>query len=173
MKIKNLIFIKFFYLKIFSPDAAKEIEKVCSEIDSLKRDMIRRLDQRSIKSEKQEAFKRASVFVQKIDGNANIPTPPELNIPAAPAPPSLGPTRANQNVRSGPRASTLLTQIRRGHNLNKIDTEAIARERAANRNNCRQSMALLSSLKDTLRTALTIRQEDMNLYGEDDDDWDD
>ena len=135
---------------------------------------MRRLDSKNISAEKEQSFKRASIFVQKLD--LNVPPPPALNIPSAPnaGPAPTGPTRAAGSVRAGPRASTLLTQIRRGANLNKIDAEQIAKERSNNRNNCRQSMALLSSLKDTLRAALNVRQEDMNLYGDgDDDDWDD
>lgn len=155
------------------PTAKNEIVAVCSSLEIVRKDLITRMDKKAISKEKDQSFKRSStIFAKKID--FSVPPAPSIAPPSL-APPSLGPTRANTRVRdAGPRESTLLSQIRRGHNLKQIDAEELARERAQNRNNCRQSMALLTSLKDTLRNALTVRQDDMNLYGEDDDDgWDD
>merc|ERR1712137_144091 len=154
------------------PEAAAQISPVCDSLEAIRKDMILRMDTKTISKDKDQAFKRASVFAQKL--STPPPPAPVIGPPKIGPPSPAGPTRAIGGVRNaGPRESTLLTQIRRGQNLKQIDTEAIARERQQNRNNCRQSMALLSSLKDTLRAALTVRQEDMNLYGEDDDAWDD
>lgn len=153
------------------PTAKSEIEAVCSSLDGIRKEMILRMDRKNISKEKDQSFKRQStVFAQQL----SIPAAPSIAPPKI-GPPSVGPTRANTRARDGARESTLLSQIRRGHNLKQIDAEQLARERAQNRNNCRQSMALLSSLKDTLRAALEVRQDDMNLYGDDDDmdGWDD
>jgi len=170
------MFIHIIYSTIlcnYRPTAKAEIEAACDGLETIRKEMVSRMDKKAISMEKDKSFKRASVFVQKLDLSVPPPPAPTMGPPAI-GPPSLGPTRANARVRAGPRESTLLTQIRKGQALNKIDPEALARERAQNRNNSRQSMALLSSLKDTLRMALNVRQEDMNLYGGDDDDgWDD
>lgn len=92
-------------------------------------------------------------------------------------PPGSGPTRASRPVRSddGARASTLLSQIRRGKDLNKIDLDAVKRERQQGVQSNRASMALLSSLQETLRQALNFRQDNMNLYASESEegDWDD
>jgi hypothetical protein len=116
----------------------------------------------------------------------------QFNAPAAPALPDFSkppgsrtatssssgsgaaasPTVSRLQAGSAPRASCLLAQIRAGKNLNKIDIEAIKRDRQQNVRSARKSMALLSSLQETLRHALAERQEDMNLYGEDEDEDD-
>ena len=59
--------------------------------------------------------------------------------------------------------------------MNKIDIEAVKRERQQGLQSNRQSMALLSSLQETLRAALNFRQDNMNLYGgeSEEGDWDD
>lgn len=132
-----------------------------------------------------EIARRTSDLASKLsDAPAAPGTPPPAPGPApapAPPPPGSGPTRAARPVRSatadgaaGSRASTLLSQIRKGKDLNKIDINAIKQERQLTTSNSRTSMALLSSLQATLRAALNARQDDMNLYGDenDGDDWD-
>lgn len=109
------------------------------------------------------------------------PAPGPAPAPPPPGPSGSGPTRATRPVRSGTaeggagsRASTLLSQIRKGKDLNKIDINAIKQERQLTTSNSRTSMALLSSLQATLRAALNARQDEMNLYGDENegDDWD-
>lgn len=133
--------------------------------------------------------KRASVYAQKLQ----LPPPPPpldgLSAPAAPAAPVYispaqrasrrGPAAALAEQSSGSRTSTLLDQIRKGKNLTKIDVEALKRDREDQLKKNRKSMALLSSLQETLRLALNARSSEMNLYSEDDseeweeeDDWD-
>lgn len=87
------------------------------------------------------------------------PPPPGLVLAAAPSAP-------------GPRASTILTQIRKGTTLKQLDAGAIKREREEKAKNHRQSVSILNSLQDTLRSALANRQGAMNPdSAADDDDW--
>jgi hypothetical protein len=76
----------------------------------------------------------------------------------------------------GARASTLLTQIRRGATLKQIDISAIKKERDDHKREHRKSVSLLNSLQQTLSGALSKRNDSMNpdsSDGEDDDDWGD
>jgi hypothetical protein len=121
----------------------------------------------------EQVNKRVTIMATKL----NIPPPPPISTPTInnvnrpPPPPGSGPTRApGGSIRgdrnSNARASTLLDQIRKGKNLNKINLEDIQRERQEQLSGNRKSMALLSSLQETLRAALSARQDDMNLYDE-------
>eukprot|EP01102_Stenamoeba_stenopodia_P011912 TRINITY_DN3696_c0_g1_i2.p1 TRINITY_DN3696_c0_g1~~TRINITY_DN3696_c0_g1_i2.p1 ORF type:complete len:430 (+),score=119.13 TRINITY_DN3696_c0_g1_i2:1145-2434(+) len=124
-------------------------------------------------------------------GSSIAPSSPTVK-PAAPAPPppkappapSLakfagGKSSSNLNFASaGSRTSTLMSQIRRGKELNKIDMQEIQKDREKTVRSCRKSMAMLASLQDTLRAALGSRTD--ALFGtedeyedEDDDYWDD
>lgn len=160
------------------PDQKAQLERLKTSLDKVKTELdgrLGRVNQDKSKSAT-EVNRRASILCEKIDLQA--PPPPPMNIPNAPAPPpGSGPTRASRPVRSddGARASTLLSQIRRGKDLNKIDLDAVKRERQQGVQSNRASMALLSSLQETLRQALNFRQDNMNLYGSESEegDWED
>lgn len=110
-------------------------------------------------------------------GNAGAPasdtvpaagvTPPPM--PAAPAAPPL-PNLLVDGAKPNPRASTLLSQIRKGTSLKRLDIEALKKEREENRRKHRQSMNILASLQATLASALDQRHKDMNL---EEDEWED
>mmetsp|Transcript_15119 Transcript_15119/g.38349 ORF Transcript_15119/g.38349 Transcript_15119/m.38349 type:complete len:548 (+) Transcript_15119:1252-2895(+) len=119
-------------------------------------------------------------------GSASPAPPPPPPPPGAPPPPpglaprvQLGGSRStNALSASAPSKSPssagagrgdLLSSIRAGTSLRKVDAEELSRTRAP-----RQSMSLLSSLQDTLRMALDSRRDEMleDDYS-DEDDWSD
>jgi len=92
----------------------------------------------------------------------NAPPPPMSDfIPTAPhAPPPMA-----VGAEGG---TSLLTQIREGKQLQKVD---LGRLRQARARQSRKSMALVQSLTSVLKSALAVRHEDMTGGEEDDDDW--
>ena len=112
----------------------------------------------------------AALLTTALDGaspssSAAIPQAPS-GVPGAPPPPPA-PTVAINPV------SHLLSQIRSGTALKKIDPDALKQERLNNRDNWRKSVSCLRSLQDTLQMALDQRQKDLREYSSDDDDDDD
>ena len=102
------------------------------------------------------------------DGSSSsaVPLPPAGGPPVAPpAPPA--PTATVNPV------SHLLSQIKSGTSLKKIDPEALKQERLRSRDQWRQSVTCLRSLQDTLQMALDQRQKDLKEYDSDDSDEDD
>ena len=63
----------------------------------------------------------------------------------------------------------MLSQIRGGTSLKKLDPEQVKREKAQRRAHIRKSMALLQDLQDTLTDALQTRQAAMLDSDEEDD----
>mmetsp|Transcript_4011 Transcript_4011/g.6012 ORF Transcript_4011/g.6012 Transcript_4011/m.6012 type:complete len:518 (+) Transcript_4011:12-1565(+) len=117
----------------------------------------------------------SSAQVAQVAAAVGAPAPP-----GPPPPPALLQAMGSQNDsksgRANHRASTLLTQIRKGASLKQIDVNAIKKEREEHATSHRKSVMMLNSLQDTLRSALATRHSDMGLDGEgdddDDDDWD-
>lgn len=141
------------------------LEAIIAKLDKLRGDMEQRLLDKNVKKSSNDAVeinKRASVYASQM----NLPPPPPAGAAA-----SFGATRAGLPAPAAP--SSLLDQIRKGKNLNRINVEALQAERQANYRSNRKSMALLTSLQDTLRDALNNRREDLEKedFGDDDDDW--
>lgn len=94
------------------------------------------------------------------------PPPPPPPLPGAP---SFSSPAASSGA--GARASTLLSQIRKGATLKTLDATAIKKERDEKANAHRKSVTMLSALQDTLRSALANRQDSMNPDS-DEEGWD-
>lgn len=142
------------------------MEAVIAKLDKLRGDMEQRLIDKNVKKSSNDVVeinKRASVYASQM----NLPPPPPTGIVVT----SYGANRAGAPAPAAP--SSLLDQIRKGKNLNRINVEALQAERQANYRSNRKSMALLTSLQDTLRDALNNRREDLEKedFGDDDDDW--
>lgn len=93
-----------------------------------------------------------------------------VGAPPPPPPPGLVMASAPSSSTANARASTILTQIRKGTTLRTLDSTAIKREREEKAKNHRQSVSILNSLQDTLKAALNTRHGDMNPDSDDDDD---
>eukprot|EP01096_Ripella_sp_DP13-Kostka_P002864 TRINITY_DN1401_c1_g1_i1.p1 TRINITY_DN1401_c1_g1~~TRINITY_DN1401_c1_g1_i1.p1 ORF type:complete len:657 (+),score=285.89 TRINITY_DN1401_c1_g1_i1:87-2057(+) len=175
-----------------NPSFTGPLNIIRDKFRNVKRAIEQRLDDNRLAGEKPTAEvvnKRASVYAAKLQ----LPPPPPPLEGLGSASSSSGSTYISPATRAsrrgpaaalaeekGSRTSTLLDQIRKGKNLTKIDVEAMKRDREQQLKNNRKSMALLSSLQDTLRMALSARSSEMNLYSEDDvedweegDDWED
>ena len=156
------------------------LTQVQEKLMKIRVDVEQRLDngKSSIKDTQklENISKRASVFVEQLNLAPPPPPLPPRNIPHPPNSPNAPPA-PNINLAPPPppkaaRTSTLLDQIRKGKNLNKIDMDCVKKDREQQLSSNRKSISLLSSLQETLRAALAMRQDDMNLYDEEDEDFD-
>lgn len=176
-----LMMIMIMMVVMSRPEVKTSLTTIHEKLLKIRGDIENRLDtgKNAIKDAaiSENISKRASIYTEQV---LCIPPPPPLlkindqNAPPPPPPRMKMGEGGNGGEVSGNkqhRASTLLDQIRKGKNLNKIDVEIVKAEREKQHTSNRKSMSLLNSLQETLRAALAVRQDDMNLY--DDDEFDD
>eukprot|EP01119_Soliformovum_irregulare_P000340 TRINITY_DN10237_c0_g1_i1.p1 TRINITY_DN10237_c0_g1~~TRINITY_DN10237_c0_g1_i1.p1 ORF type:complete len:471 (+),score=168.72 TRINITY_DN10237_c0_g1_i1:51-1415(+) len=162
--------------------AKLEVDEVIQKVDTILKKLLDQYERFSSSQVKEMLTKiRSQTQSEEEGGNSRASIRFSIIVPkggldlsdVAPAPPPPGPMAPTTSPKANPPRLGLLDQIRQGTSLRNLDITKLRQEQQEFREKAKETIGNMGSLEDVLRSALSSRLTDMNLYEEesDDEDW--